>query len=77
MSPQLLECEKLALGLPLSDRAALAERLLASLDSPDDAEIERLWVEEAERRYAAHKAGLTSARPAADVLRDARASLAR
>jgi len=67
----------MALGLSLSERAALAERLLASLDAPDEAENERLWVEEAERRYAAYKAGQTTSRPAADVLRDARASLAR
>lgn len=76
MSPRLIECEAMALDLPLSERAALAERLLASLDASDDAETERPWVEEAERRYAAYKAGQTTARPAADVLRDARASLA-
>jgi putative addiction module component (TIGR02574 family) len=67
----------MALRLPLSDRAALVQRLLESLDAPDDVENERLWVEEAERRYAAYKAGHVQARPASDVLRDARASLSR
>jgi len=77
MSPQLTECEALALSLPLPERAALAERLLESLDTPGDEENERQWVEAAERRYAAYKAGHLTARSAADVLRDARAGLAR
>ena len=33
-----------ALGLPLESRAALAEKLLKSLDSPDRAEIDQLFV---------------------------------
>ena len=57
MSAELSECEAKALSLPASDRAALAERLIASLDNLDDAENERLWVEEAQRRYDAFKKG--------------------
>ena len=75
MSPDLKECEAQALGLPLEERALLAERLLASLDEPADPDSERLWLEEAERRYRAYKDGSLSARPAEDVLRDARAGL--
>ena len=43
-----------ALTLPVQDRALLASGLLASLDSEalDDAEVERLWSAETERRAA-------------------------
>lgn len=56
-----------ALGLPVEDRAALAERLLASLDDLDEAESDRLWGEEAKRRLAAHRRGTASSRPASEV----------
>ena len=39
-----------ALGLPAQARAMLAERLLESLDGPDQKRIDALWAEEAERR---------------------------
>jgi putative addiction module component (TIGR02574 family) len=41
-----------ALTLPIEDRALLASGLLASLDSesPDEAEVDRLWSAETERR---------------------------
>ncbi|MFH0802134.1 MAG: addiction module protein [bacterium] len=45
------------------------------MDAVDDSENERLWVEEAERRYQQYKSGKVSSRPAADVLRDARSSI--
>jgi hypothetical protein len=75
MSPELKECEATALRLPVAERAALAEHLIESLDLLDDAENESLWVEEAERRYQAYKQGSLSARPAAEVVRDARARI--
>jgi hypothetical protein len=72
MSLPLKECEAQALSLPPRDRAALAERLIASLETLDDAENERLWVEEAERRYQAYKRGAVPGRLAEEALRDAR-----
>jgi putative addiction module component (TIGR02574 family) len=66
-------CEASALMLPLAERAALAERLLESLDTLDDAETERLWVEEAERRYLAYKQGRLPARSATEAIQDAQA----
>lgn len=75
MALDMKECELSALRLPVSERAALAERLIESLDSLDDAEAERLWVEEAERRYQAYKQGRLSARPAAEAVRNAQARL--
>jgi len=75
MSPELKECEATALSLPATERAALAERLIESLDALDDIENERLWVREADRRYQAYKQGDISARPAAEAIRDARARI--
>ena len=39
-----------ALSLPVQARAALAEKLLSSLDSLSEAEIAQLWLYEAARR---------------------------
>ena len=75
MSPNLKECEESVLKLPAAERAALVEHLIESLDFLDDAENERLWVEEAERRYQAYKQGLVSARPVVDAIREARARI--
>jgi putative addiction module component (TIGR02574 family) len=75
MALNLRECEASALKLPAAERAALAKRLIESLDSLDTAENERLWVEEAERRYQAYRDGRLPARSAADAIQDARARL--
>ena len=39
-----------ALSLSPAERAMLADHLLASLDGPDQKEIDAAWAEEAERR---------------------------
>jgi len=72
MATDLKVCEKMALGLPLRQRARLAQHLLASLDEPSETENERLWADEAYRRYEGYKKGRISARPAADVILDVR-----
>jgi putative addiction module component (TIGR02574 family) len=72
MASDLLDLEKRLLRLPSETRARLAERLIASLDDLSDEENERLWVDEAERRMQAFKAGRLSARPAEDVIREVR-----
>jgi putative addiction module component (TIGR02574 family) len=41
-----------ALSLPAEARVNLVEKLLTSLNSPTQPEIDRLWAEEAERRIA-------------------------
>ena len=71
MSAEELETE--ALKLSPQDRARLAERLLESLENLTDEENARLWAEESERRDAGWDE--TAARPAADVLREARTRL--
>lgn len=66
------ELEAAVLRLDPSLRAKLAERLLRSLEVLSDEENERLWAEEALRRYREIESGKAAVRPAKDVLRDAR-----
>jgi putative addiction module component (TIGR02574 family) len=57
----LPEVLKNALSLEVRDRAALAERLLASLEELSEEEAERLWAEEAQRRLEEYRAGRAKA----------------
>jgi len=64
-----------AMKLPAAQRATLARHLLASLDDLDEAEIERLWVAEAELRYQTYKEGDIPARDAFAAIADVRQRL--
>ncbi len=75
MTGTIREFEEQALRLPAHDRAALAERLIASLDELNTAENERMWVEEAEARYEAYRRGEIESFPAEEAIRDIRNSL--
>ena len=66
------EVKTQALRLGPRDRASLAQELLASLDSLDGADVEQLWVEEAQRRSAELDGGKARAYPADEVLERAR-----
>jgi putative addiction module component (TIGR02574 family) len=57
-----------ALALSPKDRAALVEKLLASLDQPDSA-VDTLWAKEAEDRISAYEAGELEAIPAEAVFK--------
>ncbi len=52
--------------LPPLERAAIAEKLLSSLDRPDP-QIDALWAAEAEARLTAYEAGHIKAIPAEEV----------
>lgn len=71
----LKDLETEALKLNPTARARLAKKLLNSLEVLSEAEVERLWVEEAERRNEQMERGVVEARRAEDVIRDARARL--
>ena len=58
------------LELPLDQRAALAERLLESLDELTPEELQQVWAAEAERRYQAYTSGNLGARDGADTHRE-------
>lgn len=55
-----------ALKLKASERAAVAEQLLRSLDIPDAA-IDAAWAQEADARVEAHDRGDIESIPAEDV----------
>jgi putative addiction module component (TIGR02574 family) len=58
--------------LPAEARGRLAAALLTSLDNDDAAEIERQWIDEAERRYRDHRAGRTKSIPTGIAIAEAR-----
>ena len=55
-----------AISLPLEERAVLVDTLLQSLN-PTDADNDRAWIAEAERRLDEVKSGKVAAIPAEDV----------
>ena len=65
------EVFKQALNLDVHDRAALAQRLLASLEELSEEEAERLWAEEAQRRLEEYRAGRAKEVPAEEVMKKA------
>lgn len=56
-----------ALKLPPDERFMLIDELLHSLDRHDP-ELDRLWIEEAERRLAAYRAGRAKGIAAEDIV---------
>ena len=75
MQIDLKSFEAEAMTLPVSQRAVLAQHLLASLDEIEEQENERLWLEEAGRRYEAYKAGMLPARDAFEAIAEMRGRL--
>ncbi len=65
------------LGLPAKARAALAEKLIASLEDEEAGDVDSLWAAEAERRLEQAERGEVELRPAEDVLANARSRLRR
>ena len=72
METQLELLEAQALKLTTSERAHLAERLIASLD--EDGESEEAWAAEVERRIAEIEDGHVQMIPAEEALARARES---
>jgi len=60
------EMLKQALALDPEQRFELVEEILHSLDKPDPT-VDAAWIEEAERRLAAYRAGKVKGIPAEDV----------
>lgn len=73
MSLKKLEAE--IKRLDLKERSMLAKWLVESLDELSTAEIEALWVEEAEARLDELEQGLAAEIPAEEALRRARMAL--
>lgn len=72
-----IPAEKMAevLALPEEDRALLAHRLLASLDSTVDPNSEAEWLDVVDRRWREIEDGLVECRPVEHVVQEIRQSL--
>ena len=68
MSKKLEEIISVAMELTLEERAQLAGTLLLSLDEPSESEVERLWLQEAERRLQEFREGKVKGIPAEEVI---------
>jgi putative addiction module component (TIGR02574 family) len=81
LNPESLEAQ--LLHLPASERARLAELLLASLDATasdvlsgaQQQEVDAAWAAEADRRYKELASGAVAGIPAADVYAELEAEL--
>ena len=67
MSKSLSDLEAEFRRLPAQDRAKLIRRLLTTLESENDGDVEQLWLDEAERRLAAYRRGETTTHPGEEV----------
>ncbi len=76
MSTHFEDIERQARSLPLKEKAALARVLIEDLDTSVDEDVEQLWIEEAQRRYAAYLKGELEALPGDAVMAEARSRVA-
>ncbi|MDI6793757.1 MAG: addiction module protein [bacterium] len=63
------------LALPIDERVILAQRVWDSVEHFVDPEIEKAWLDEAERRWREIEQGRVQCMPAEEVMKKARASL--
>jgi putative addiction module component (TIGR02574 family) len=75
MSKKLEEIINVAKDLSLEERAELAGALLLSLDEPSESEVERLWLQEADRRLQEYREGKVKGIPAEEVFNRAIADI--
>jgi hypothetical protein len=77
MPRKLEQIETEALKLGARSRAALAQKLLKSLEPATETDNERAWYDEAERRERELDEGKTDTIPARDVLRRLKSEIGR
>jgi putative addiction module component (TIGR02574 family) len=75
MSVKLKDVENQVAQLTEDDRIRLIEQLIRSLDSGEDVDAEKAWLNEAERRYQEYRAGKLTSRSADAVFEDALSNL--
>lgn len=73
MALTLAEIEIAARKLSVDDRMLLAEKLMISVHSETDPEVEKAWAREAERRMQGIENGKVKTRDGYEVLKEARA----
>jgi putative addiction module component (TIGR02574 family) len=75
MSSQFDDLTKRVRALPMGEKAALVRLLIDDLDPGQDPDVEKLWLEEAERRYAQYLRGEVEAIPGDEAMAEARKRL--
>jgi putative addiction module component (TIGR02574 family) len=69
MTPKTQALVEAVLALPPENRTALIEKVLESLETQEQAEIDRAWAVEAERRLKALDEGTARKIPAEEVFK--------
>jgi len=77
MAKTIEDIENEIRSLSANDRMHLLRDLIADLDGSMDEDVEKAWLEEAERRYKQLKEGKVELIPAEEVFAQARARLKR
>lgn len=67
MVKKFSKIEAAARRLSTKERARLIRRLIITLESENDGDVEQLWLDEADKRLAAFRSAQTSAHPGEDV----------
>ncbi len=67
MAKKISDIESDALQLSIKERARLIRRLIMSLESDNEGDVEQSWLDEADKRLAAYRNGETSAHPGEEV----------
>ena len=75
MSPGVAEIEAKIRSLSIKDKTELLRVLIAEIDGPADADVERAWLVEAQRRYREVREGKVKSVPGEDVFENIRARL--
>ncbi len=75
MSSQFDDLTTRARALPPEEKATLVRLLIDDLDPGQDPDVEKLWLEEAERRYSQYLRGEVEAIPGDEVMAEARKRL--
>ncbi|MCF6300546.1 MAG: addiction module protein [Proteobacteria bacterium] len=75
MARALEDIQKEVLALDSMGKNELLKSLISDLDNETDADVEKLWLQEAQTRYAELKSGKVKAIPIAQVLASARYKL--
>ncbi len=77
MAKTIEDIENEIRSLSADDRMHLLRDLIADLDGSMDEDVEKAWLEEAERRYKELKGGVAELIPAEEVFAQARARIKR
>ena len=75
MSTNVVEIEAKIRSLSLEDKTELLRSLIAELDGPADADVEKAWLREAQRRHREIEEGKVTMIPAEQVFANLRASM--